>query len=751
MKVFTRKQNASADVQPASVVRIALSYCVFLLLCLALGLGLYLSMNKSARDDFWNHHGALLGNSVITMDHYLATVDSYTRQLTNDSTFIRFSNMDDLMEKGYITTANSIMQTLTSRAFSLANVPITETHVYLKNTGYVISASQFTEVRQFYMDYNSWRRSQYQNWLNLLLSATATERNFDTSAIYGVPGQFTLIRDIDDLFLKSVPAIIWFDWDITELTRQFTGYIPSDSALLVAVSPDNQIQLVLKGKETDGAFAERLEAFALAMKTEDTLGGFHMLRSVSDRNSWRYYLAIPEALGAQTPEGVDTIFFPLFFLVLLGGIAVIVLQVRHYILPIRQLGSKLEQAQDIRAQLETELDSQKPFLYSSYLRRVLSGHIASETELDYIMKFFGINGEGLRYMVLYCCAYSQDEREADSLAVTRILADRIVAGCQTNYPAYTYMTLDNSFVTLVTYSPKTADPLMDLQTRVVKLHDELLEQYNIWFYAGVGTLCTHPFTLWESYEQARAASRYASKNHVFLPYEMISKDTSGVYYPIEISVKLLHFITTGNRQQVAEMFALIHRENFTERSLPLNMLNYLLSDIHNTLMKARFSIPADEHAGSAVLRQIDEHLAQQATLPLCESAALALCGFFAETQKPANPIPEIREYLQKNYSDPSICLSMLSHQFHISESYLSHLFKEKTGENLSSHLEKLRLNEAAKRLTNPERYGKRQRQSINSLYMDVGYNNAVTFRRAFKKHFGITPSEMRAGAKAKKQ
>ena len=101
------------------------------------------------------------------------------------------------------------------------------------------------------------------------------------------------------------------------------------------------------------------------------------------------------------------------------------------------------------------------------------------------------------------------------------------------------------------------------------------------------------------------------------------------------------------------------------------------------------------------LRQIDKHLAQQATLPLCESIAAALCGFFSESAKPSDPIPEIREYLKKNYSDPSICLSMLSNQFHISESYLSHLFKEKTGENFSIHLEKLRLSEAAKRPEKP--------------------------------------------------
>lgn len=33
--------------------------------------------------------------------------------------------------------------------------------------------------------------------------------------------------------------------------------------------------------------------------------------------------------------------------------------------------------------------------------------------------------------------------------------------------------------------------------------------------------------------------------------------------------------------------------------------------------------------------------------------------------------------------------------------------------------------------------------SLNELYLSVGYNNANTFRRAFKKVYGMTPSAMR--------
>lgn len=78
----------------------------------------------------------------------------------------------------------------------------------------------------------------------------------------------------------------------------------------------------------------------------------------------------------------------------------------------------------------------------------------------------------------------------------------------------------------------------------------------------------------------------------------------------------------------------------------------------------------------------------------------------------------------------------ISDEFQISESYFSHLFKEKKGVNFSTYLESIRLNEASRLIRETD-------ISLNELYLSVGYNNANSFRRAFKKIYGMTPSAMR--------
>lgn len=148
---------------------------------------------------------------------------------------------------------------------------------------------------------------------------------------------------------------------------------------------------------------------------------------------------------------------------------------------------------------------------------------------------------------------------------------------------------------------------------------------------------------------------------------------------------------------MGETFALIYHENMDARTLSAPLLNYLLSDLKNTLLKVRFQVkPPETEEGHALLSQLDQSLAEPLRFPQLERNALLLCDLFTSSAEPSDPIPEVERYLQDNFADPSLCLSKLSEMYNISESYLSHMFKDRTGQNFSAYLESLRMNEAAR-------------------------------------------------------
>ena len=273
-----------------------------------------------------------------------------------------------------------------------------------------------------------------------------------------------------------------------------------------------------------------------------------------------------------------------------------------------------------------------------------------------------------------------------------------------------------------------------MQSLILKLHDYLLEQHSIWLFAGIGCNTNSLMNVWESFQQAQEAVNYATKNYIFLPYEIIAKDSNAFYYPAELSTKLVHFITSGNLPQVLELFNLLHHENIEERSLPVHLLKYLMSDIRNTLLKARFALPSttDKAELEALDARFDEHL----SFKLCEDIAISLTNMFQISEEDTSLVSTIEKYIKENYRDPSLCLNKISDEFHISETYFSHMFKEKTGTNFSTYLENVRMQEAMRLL-------KESDKNLSELYLLVGYNNVTTFRRAFKKTFGVTPSTIR--------
>lgn len=93
-------------------------------------------------------------------------------------------------------------------------------------------------------------------------------------------------------------------------------------------------------------------------------------------------------------------------------------------------------------------------------------------------------------------------------------------------------------------------------------------------------------------------------------------------------------------------------------------------------------------------------------------------------------------YIREHYTDPEFNLSALSYSMHVSLSYLSNVFKQTMGNNLSSYVAELRM-EKAHQLLGDMQY------PISEVSALSGYSDAKYFARLFKKKTGSTPSEYR--------
>ncbi|MCS7462079.1 response regulator [Paenibacillus doosanensis] len=97
-------------------------------------------------------------------------------------------------------------------------------------------------------------------------------------------------------------------------------------------------------------------------------------------------------------------------------------------------------------------------------------------------------------------------------------------------------------------------------------------------------------------------------------------------------------------------------------------------------------------------------------------------------------IDKVRNYIHENYKEA--CLENAAKIVYMNPYYLSKYFKQKTGENFSDYLTRVRMNKAAELLKDVSY----KTYEISDL---VGYSNAKNFTRTFRRFFGKTPREYR--------
>lgn len=106
-------------------------------------------------------------------------------------------------------------------------------------------------------------------------------------------------------------------------------------------------------------------------------------------------------------------------------------------------------------------------------------------------------------------------------------------------------------------------------------------------------------------------------------------------------------------------------------------------------------------------------------------------------EKDAVLIRHITEYIEHSYADPLLNLAQMASDFGITENFLYYFFRSRLQKSFAQYLEDKRLEKAYALIeTN-------MKEPFTLLAERCGYANVQTFRRAFKKRYGVTPSEFR--------
>jgi AraC-like DNA-binding protein len=391
--------------------------------------------------------------------------------------------------------------------------------------------------------------------------------------------------------------------------------------------------------------------------------------------------------------------------------------------------------------LREDADSRQEMFRAAFLDRLLSDGPENREEAAEAAEQAGINMTGRRFCVILLIMRSREDGTADkTFARARRELQSILEGALSTGEALIYSRNPSRMGVFFFLRPDGQPQFRDyigqiFRDRVVPLCAEK----NIRLHLVGSGLCEDLWKLREEYklcrEYALIHNRWEDDGIHWI--DLLPPPRQQIFvFPLEAEQKLINQLQSADFEAARNSLRSVFAANPHESLLGENMLAILYAGLQGCFLKVlegplidlyRDAIAnMDLHRPSGKMEEDFTVLARQICASLAAEYSKKNAGITKE---------ELITYVEDHFSEERLSLSLAARHFGFSEPYFSLTFKEITGENFSTLTEITRLNHARTLL--------KQYLKVEEVAYRCGYKSPGSFRRAFKRYFGITPTRNR--------
>ena len=257
----------------------------------------------------------------------------------------------------------------------------------------------------------------------------------------------------------------------------------------------------------------------------------------------------------------------------------------------------------------------------------------------------------------------------------------------------------------------------------------------------------------QAYRQVRTMSRIVQEGEKNLYWyrELFQDDVLYNYeYSMYTETGLRNNIMAGNEQTVREMLVELYRRNLRSSVQSGHVIRFFACDLYRLVNHLGAGEAGEKGNDIEKLRaMLDSVLEDPKQFDYYFGAVMAycleLCSRHGKSRGSAGNeiMKRITDYLDEHYTDQNLSIGSMADDLKMSGKYLSTLFKEQTGEKLSSYIERMRIEHASRLLEETD-------MSINDVALASGYALTHTFRVAFKRVQGVAPMDWKKTCQSKK-
>lgn len=373
--------------------------------------------------------------------------------------------------------------------------------------------------------------------------------------------------------------------------------------------------------------------------------------------------------------------------------------------------------------LQSKLDALQPMMHSTVFESLIGGAYFHDQDITEAMRYIDLDLAGLKFTIVVIkityCPDSFATHDQAMVVVGEVVVDDSL-----------YLHYGDKKIIMLCVG-KTGEDLkhrMDVVTRqAVK---RLKDQHDIDVVFGLGNIYSEAANLNKSYKEALQVIDYLYLGRTVIWYYELPQTSGLYYYPANMKNSLISAASNSRFEEVERMVRKLYYENFVNRKLTPQMCRQLLNELYCTAFSV---IESDASQLSGLIsppfeKNIEDEFEDIITLfeKICSETLERRSRYKSEL------ISKIIAYIETEFKNESISLTSVAECFGLSETYLSHLFKDETGDNFSKYIERKRIKLACSLI------GKMQ---IKDIAQEIGYANVMTFSRAFRRVNGCNPSD----------
>jgi two-component system response regulator YesN len=714
-----------------------------------------------------------LQKSQEILERRMAEVESFTRQLALNQDLSVLLNEKLVDEKTNVYGIWRISRDI--MAYSQTNDFLKNFYIYLNNFNVVVTPGNAYFRPDHYYESSHYSNLSLDEWKRTILEKTHRSEIMPLSPFVNNGTQSSVITFMQSLpldsFSDSSPATVVTIIDAQTINSVLSGLRnPKGGWTYISDSQGHTISLQGISQEeidqlsADSSFAkEKVSQFY-----KDDL----VIKIRSNSTGWVYSTGIPRQVLMENANKIKYITWSVTGVALLIGLFVGFMLSSRNTAPINRLISVVKEQFDKEAMerneydflqgniskiitsnkhLESELNRQLPLIRDTFYKRLIAGEYQSreemmsaaaqaDTELNLNAGYTGI---------LQINGYSgMDSVEIlNELYAARLILKQILIDAGSHMHVHMTNLGSDRIVTIFTSKENDeAEELgkEDIEQLLAMLAQLAFNEYRITITAAISDPFSSFMEVSRSYEQARQTLEYAVYMNrtgiVWFSDTRIESNT--YYYPIDVELRLISTIRAGDAAEAERIVQSLIEQNTENRELSMEMKHQLIGEVKGTLLKL-----LDQKAlmESSLFEEIKNRI-----IGIQESKAIELisreineiievmCSLITIKKNDAHlkTVKQINEYIEEMYADRDLNLYRIAEKVERPEKYISQLYKEVTGTNLSDRLEKVRMDHAAILL-------KGNRYNVDEIASQVGYNSSHSFRRAFKRVMGIPPSSFR--------